>query len=129
MVPSAEEILAGQRAYHRMRTSERKQFNASTWVFFILLACIGVFLGIRDGSPMAGIGSALIWLALLGIAAWDQRRRKLMRERDQEFLDQFRAKYGPYIYREIQKEPSSLYYYLFQKRYFPNQRHGSDLLP
>jgi Zn-dependent protease with chaperone function len=60
---------------------------------------------------------------------WQWRRQKVRYQKVFEFLRQLKLKYGPEIYLEIEKEPSSFYYNAFQKLHPPDSWRVSIKLP
>ena len=69
-----------------------------------------------------------IWIVLLAAGNWQYQRQKKQIQKDSNFLDALKEKYGDGVYAEIQKEPSSIYYYIFQKVYPPAGWGHRDLI-
>jgi hypothetical protein len=120
-----DEIAAGQKAYQRMKQFESNKPTRLTWVILTFLLGGTIVGGFHNGHD----GPGIFWAALLAAMFWQSRRQKERCQKDFEFLRQLKLKYGPEIYSEIKEEPSSLYYYVFQKRYPPDNQRGSVALP
>ena len=71
--------------------------------------------------------SGAVWFILPAAGAYQYRRQKKQNLKDLLFLKELKIKYGAEVYLEIQKEPRSLYYYLVQKRYPPDNRQVVEL--
>lgn len=64
---------------------------------------------------------------LISAAQYLQQRRQ--KKLDLAYLALLKRVYGESVYAEVQKPPRSVYYYVFQKRYWPDRRPVSVALP
>jgi hypothetical protein len=131
MIPSQEEISAGQKAYQGLKAYERFRISQRSRlsVFLNVVAVLVLFMQI-----LAFIHGGKYWMATWGAAVlvilpWGWRAMEKTKRKNFELLKQLKAKYGPEIYGEIRKDPNSLQYKLFQKSYPPDQRPPSIELP
>jgi hypothetical protein len=125
MTLSTEELAAGQKAYQRMKQFESSKPTRVTWAILFWFLAAMIFGGFHNGH----YGPGIFWTVLLAAIFWQSQRQKERCQKDFEFVRQLKLKYGPEIYSEIKEEPSSLYYYIFQKRYPPDNQRGSVALP
>lgn len=124
-MPSTEEIEAGQKAYQRIKAFVRYKTTARTWVVILIWSGFFEYAAIRNGD----LGVGLLWGILVGASFWQWQRQKDRYQKDYQFLRELKTKYGSEVYVEIKKEPSSLYYRVFQKSYPPGRNRGPVLLP
>ncbi len=112
--PFPEEIEAGQKAYQRILAFERARKpiipGGVAWLLPILAWYTSNWWGVA------------FWVTVILAIIWERERETRTIKQDGEFLARLEWLYGPAIYKEIKKEPRSLYYYLFQKRYWPEGR-------
>jgi hypothetical protein len=119
---SPPEKEAGQKAYQRIKVFVRNRWSpvlCGFGLFFVGNMIWGEFRA--HGLERAAIVAAF-WFAVVTLGAWQYQRQKGQNRRDVIFLETLKARYGEGVYSEIQEEPRSLYYYLAQKRYPPDNR-------
>ena len=122
MTLSATEREEGQKAYQRIKAFARNKWSPVAFGFILFVVGNGIWEQYKRGGLTPAITGGLVWIALLGLGIWQYQREKRKNREDLIFLQTLKAKYGEDVYAEIQKEPHSLYYYLAQKRYFPDNR-------
>jgi hypothetical protein len=118
MNPSHEEIEAGQKSYQRLKSFNRYKATVSTWVIITLFVGFLDYSSFHDGHRI----SAIFWTLYLLAAGFQHWRRKVRCDKDYESLEQLKLKYGRGVYTQIEKEPDSLFYKVFQKLYWPDSR-------
>ncbi len=122
MTPSFEEIDAGRKAYRRLRTVGRF-YSVKNWMAFKV--CVGAFIiycgwiAYRDFTDRGADYHQVVRLLVCFFYLLHWRNQKITLCEDREILRQIKSKYGEGIFREIVREPSSIWYLLFRKIYPP----------
>jgi hypothetical protein len=124
---SPQEREAGQKAYQRIKVFARNQRLAGGFFGLIFVAGYMVWTDFKEHGLESAAHSGAVWITLLTAGAYHYRRQKKQNLKDLLFLKELKIKYGAEVYLEIQKEPRSLYYYLVQKRYPPDNRQVVEL--
>lgn len=125
--PLPEEIEAGQKAYQRILAFQRYSANWTplNFVFCVFFVGLGTYSSIQHGNYWP----AAVFAGLVLISIIQYQNQKRQRELDLAYLALLKRVYGESVYEEIRKAPRSAYYYIFQKRYWPDRRAVSVALP
>ena len=94
MTPSHGEIIAGQKAYQRMRAYQRYKPTSSSAVVAFLILAVTTYNAIRMGE----YSGLIFWMILILATYWQAQRQKARYQKDYEFLKELKTKYGIKVY-------------------------------
>ena len=119
MSPSPEELTTGQAAYERIEAFQRRR---TPMVFLFLIMGAAVWYAFERGGWKPALGIGLVWIVLTAVSVYRSLKEKKQIETDSTYLEDLKERYGDGVFSEIQKQPHSLSYNIFQKRFPPFNR-------